>query len=459
MELKGTVNVGLHLDGCLLLVVAISSAKDSWQGNNCRLADGYQHQIVRSIVRLEGTSGWASQPPMTPYGSSGHPGSVHFHILVALSGCSPQPLLRRLPPFQALIHPLLDPLVAPLLQLLPDHALEHLARKAHKVVSPERVLEKPVPALALLARQQLLVPKLARPDPQVAAHGEQVEADLRGLVPGYALLQDLGHLCREGLGRAGAVGDGSRLQAVELVEGSVDGGIGDEVEGVLGLARLLRLVDKGTAPGKAVVHLADQIRVAQRLASEFRRQRHGELAKVLHLGPNLHVIRLVHEHTQQGLRRAGILYRLRREEDVLGGGVVEGPVERPVGRRIRAVGRVFEEEYDAVERLQGHQLGRVEREELFELDMLDAEVLDEGCENALAARSVAGTHVLVAKKAYRIRLDCEERPGSAKRDPKSSKEGDLLVFQPPLIVAKVFASCDKRRAQYLAVDVRKSSVG
>lgn len=69
------------------------------------------------------------------------------------------------------------------------------------------------------------------------------------------------------------------------------------------------------------------------------------------------------------------------------------------------------------------------------------------------------THVLVAKKAYRIRLDCEERPGSAKRDPKSSKEGDLLVFQPPLIVAKVFASCDKRRAQYLAVDVRKSSVG
>lgn len=62
--------------------------------------------------------------------------------------------------------------------------------------------------------------------------------------------------------------------------------------------------------------------------------------------------------------------------------MVEGAVLRR-GRCVRRVGRVFEEEDETVEGLEGGELGGVEGEEFFELDVFDAEVLDEGGEDAL----------------------------------------------------------------------------
>ncbi|KAF7554478.1 hypothetical protein G7046_g6804 [Stylonectria norvegica] len=136
-------------------------------------------------------------------------------------------------------------------------------------------------------------------------------------------------------------------------------GEGDEVEGVLGLAAAVGLVDKGAAAGEAVVDLADE-----------------GLADV-------DVGRLVEQHAEEGLRGAGVLDRLRGEEDVLGGRLVEGAVEGAAGRGVRLVGWVFEEEDDAVEGLEGVELRGVEGQELFKLHILDAEVLDEGGEDAL----------------------------------------------------------------------------
>lgn len=249
---------------------------------------------------------------------------------------------------------------------------------------PQRVLKEPVLALALLTLQQLLVAKLLSADPQVAAHSQQVEPDLRSVVARDAALQHVDDLEGEVLGRACAVGDWRGLEAIELVEDAVDGGVGDEVEDVLGgLAGAGGLVGEGAAASEAVVHLADEVRVAKSLAAELWREDHCEVAKVVHLGPNVDVLRLVHEDAEQGLRRAGILDRLGGEEDALGGIVVEAAVEGSVGRGVGPVGRVFEEEDYAVEGLEGEELRGVEGEEFFELDVFDAEVFDEGCEDAL----------------------------------------------------------------------------
>jgi hypothetical protein len=54
------------------------------------------------------------------------------------------------------------------------------------------------------------------------------------------------------------------------------------------------------------------------------------------------------------------LYRLSGEEDVLSSGMVEGTVKWAILTRIRAVGRVFEEEDDTIYWLQRGKLGRVE---------------------------------------------------------------------------------------------------
>lgn len=268
--------------------------------------------------------------------------------------------------------------------MLLDDALEHLARKADKVVLAQGVLKLPVAALALFAGQQVGIAKLAGALAQVAAHGKQVEADLGGIVAGNSTLQNVDDACGERVGVAGSVGDGRGLQAVELVQGAVDVGICDEVEGILGLARLLCLVDEGAAAGEAVVHLSDEVGVAQGLAAELRGQDHGELAKVAQLLADLDIGRLVEEHAEEGLGGAGVLDGLGGEEDVLRGGVVEGAVARAVGRCVGLVGRVLEEEDDAIDGLEGEELRGVEGQELFELDVFDAEVFDERGEDTLA---------------------------------------------------------------------------
>lgn len=239
-------------------------------------------------------------------------------------------------------------------------------------MSSQRILKEPVVALSLLAIQQLRIAKLARSNSQVSAHGQEVESDLRGIVSGDALLEDFHDFGGEGVGVAGAVGDGCGLKAVQFVERSIDGCIGNEVESILGLASLLRLIDKGAAAGEAVVHLANKIRVTQRLTPELGWQHHGKLAKVLQLLANIYIVRLVHEHAQESLRRAGVLNRLGGEEDVFGGAMVKGAVAGALGGRIRLVGWIFEEEDDAVEGLEGAKVRGVESQELFELNVLDA---------------------------------------------------------------------------------------
>lgn len=259
---------------------------------------------------------------------------------------------------------------------------------------PQRVLKEPVLALALLALQQLDVAKLLGADPQVAAHSQQVEPDLGSIVARDAALQHVGDLEGEVFGGACAVGDWRGLEAVELVEGSINGCVGDEVEDIFGgLAGAGGLVGEGGAAGKAVVDLADEVRVTKGLAAELWREDHCEVAKVVHLGPDVDVLRLVHEDAEQSLRRAGILDRLGGEEDALGGIVVEDAVEGSVGRGVGLVGRVFEEEDDAVEGLEEEELRGLEGEEFFELDVFDAEVFDEGCEDAL--NMLAGHSVCV----------------------------------------------------------------
>ena len=288
--------------------------------------------------------------------------AFHLHIFSAT-------LFALLYPLLHLVLGLRDPVVVgvpAVLELGGHDPLEHLAGEADKVVAPQRVLEPPVLALALLAGQQLVVADLAGADAQVAHHGQQVEADLGRVVAGHAPLQHVHDLFREIGLRARPVADGRRLQAVELVQRPVDGRVGDEVKRVLPflVRAALRLVDKGAAAREAVVHVPDQLAVGQGLAAELGREDHGELAKVAQAVADVDVARLsflgvrvvllVEQHAQEGLGAAGVLYRLGGEEEPLAGVVVVLAVERLVGRPVRAVGRELEEEDDAVD---GVQLG------------------------------------------------------------------------------------------------------
>lgn len=154
------------------------------------------------------------------------------------------------------------------------------------------------------------------------------------------------------------------------------------MEYILALSTLLRrLVCKRATPRKAVVHLPDQIRVTQRLAPKLRRKLDSELPEVAQLFTNIDILILVQQHAQQRLGSACILNRLRGEEHAGARIVVERPVLGCAGC-VGRVGGVFEEKDEAVERLQGGKFGGIEREELFELDILHTEVLDQGREDA-----------------------------------------------------------------------------
>lgn len=123
--------------------------------------------------------------------------------------------------------------------------------------------------------------------------------------------------------------------------------------------------------------------------------------------------------------------------------MVEGPVERPVGAGVGSVGRVLEEEDDAVEGLEGCQLGGVEGQELLELDVLDAEVLDEGGEDALGEeyqyRGRGGEVARGGWEAYCIGFDCAGRGDlvSSRVAWCGWRRGDILVFHPPLMIAVI----------------------
>ena len=69
--------------------------------------------------------------------------------------------------------------------------------------------------------------------------------------------------------------------------------------------------------------------------------------------------------------------------------MVELAVQRLVGRRVGPVGRVLEQEDDAVNRLQRRQRLGLHRQELLELDILDAEVVEQVGEDALFGSGVS----------------------------------------------------------------------
>ncbi|OHW96657.1 hypothetical protein CSPAE12_04692, partial [Colletotrichum incanum] len=206
----------------------------------------------------------------------------HLLVIVATTAHLPSQshcILVPLPPLKALLDPCLVSRISAL-DLLRYNTFEHFAREADKVVPAQGVFEPPVAALLVLALEGLGIANLLGGVTRIAHHGQHVEPDLGAGVREHAVLQHLRHLVRELFGSAGAVRDGRGLQPVELVQLAVDGRIGNEVEGVLSLACLLCLIDEGAALGEAVVHFADQIRVAEGLAAEFGRQNHGKVAEL-----------------------------------------------------------------------------------------------------------------------------------------------------------------------------------
>lgn len=67
--------------------------------------------------------------------------------------------------------------------------------------------------------------------------------------------------------------------------------------------------------------------------------------------------------------------------------MIEGVIERFVGCGIRVVGWIFEEEDDVVEGLKGEEVGGVEGDEFFELNVFDVKVFYKRCEDVLGLMS------------------------------------------------------------------------
>jgi hypothetical protein len=85
---------------------------------------------------------------------------------------------------------------------------------------------------------------------------------------------------------------------------------------------------------------------------------------------------LVEQDAEQGLRAAGVLDGLRGEEEALRGIFVEGAVERLVAGVVGCVGGELEEEDDAVDGVELRERVGVEREELLELYVFYANVVE-----------------------------------------------------------------------------------
>lgn len=83
------------------------------------------------------------------------------------------------------------------------------------------------------------------------------------------------------------------------------------------------------------------------------------------------------------MRTAGVLYRLCSEEEVLGRGIVVLPV---LGRAVTVgflAGRVFEEENYSVDGGELVEEGGLEGYQFFELDVFDAEIIQQEGEDTL----------------------------------------------------------------------------
>lgn len=113
----------------------------------------------------------------------------------------------------------------------------------------------------------------------------------------------------------------------------------------------------------------------------------GKLLELAQLFANVDLALLVQQHRDQGLGAAGILYRLRGKEEVVGGVVVVCAVPWLLAWLLAR--GVLEEEDDAVDGAELLQRRWVQRQQVLKLHVLDAELLDEVREDALAWVSVA----------------------------------------------------------------------
>jgi hypothetical protein len=111
-------------------------------------------------------------------------------------------------------------------------------------------------------------------------------------------------------------------------------------------------------------------------------KRSRELLEVPQRPANVHRAIVIQQHAEQRLCAARILDRLRGEEVFIGRAVVKRAVLRPVLGPLLAR-RVLEQEDDAVDGAQLAQAVGVEADELFELDVFGAEVLEQVGEDAL----------------------------------------------------------------------------
>lgn len=154
--------------------------------------------------------------------------------------------------------------------------------------------------------------------------------------------------------------DGVRLQAVQLVQRAVDRRVGDEVVDVRVVVAggAGGFVDEGAGAREGVVRSADGLGVGERLAAQVRREPRREVLERAQLAADVDGRRvaggrvLVEDHREDGLRAAGVLDRLGREEEVCAGVGVVRAVLRGCARG-RRVAQVFEEEDDAVDRAGG----------------------------------------------------------------------------------------------------------
>ena len=166
-----------------------------------------------------------------------------------------------------------------------------------------------------------------RPQDLVRHKGHQVEADPR--VVFHPRLDDRPHhsqpvvvstltlaYLRNEFRKAHTMRDRAGLQAIQLVEGAVDGHICDKVVRLtLLLVLLVLLRHERVATMEAVVDLLDQIHIVQADALDIGGQVRGELAEVAEGGTKVELAP-IEEDGEDGLRRARVMDHLVRKEDV-----------------------------------------------------------------------------------------------------------------------------------------------
>lgn len=128
-----------------------------------------------------------------------------------------------------------------------------------------------------------------------------------------------------------------RLQPIKLIQHTVDRRIRDEMIHIAALIipilRRGRLINERRRARERIMRSTDSLAVREGLAAEIGREARGEIFEGAQFGANVDRVRgrggervvVVEDHGEDGLRAAGVLNGLRREEGrvgVVGGGFV-----------------------------------------------------------------------------------------------------------------------------------------